>query len=338
MNMRLEIFLVSTIFLTGCTSVEGLRPDIAAKPVPSRLDEIAYINVLRSSLTKAGAAPAATVAPPPKAGADQAATGSPLPELCYTGKGLKPFRPKSSQGYADNANNDERVKGETDSGDVVNCYTFKTVSAGQTGKQEVSNYLYAGFGLTDLYCARFFTVTNASEQNRKFGRNFANGIDVLIGAILTSSGAGDTAIGITNSAFGLVDSTFQAYDSAFLVAPDMSNVRKLVLAAQNEYRQNALKSDEATFPNSFMGARSVVERYAGICSFSGMKELINASLAEKTKQIDKSLDQNADRKQSQETSPAETSGKLPKKPQEKSANQAQTDDEKPLRTFSIPMR
>jgi hypothetical protein len=47
---KLICILLSATSLSACTSIEAVRPDIAAKPIPSRYDEIALINQLGSGL------------------------------------------------------------------------------------------------------------------------------------------------------------------------------------------------------------------------------------------------------------------------------------------------
>lgn len=259
MQWRFLTSVVGALALSGCASVEGFRPDIAAKPVPSRLDEIAYINVLRSAFVVRDQRGAAS-------------NGLPDAQLCFQGTDLTAFKSKSGQGYNDTKYKEEEFEGQK-------CFGYRPNP--QTA--EMRHYLTAGFGLTDLYCQRFFTVANASEQNRKFGRNVASGVDVMVGSILSLSGAGETAVGIANAGFGLLDTTFESYDTAYLVAPDMSNVQKLVLEAQDEYRKTAL--DAKLMVTGYPGARSVIERYATICTFSGMRELVNKSLKDKTDQI-----------------------------------------------------
>lgn len=265
MSLKILISICGGVLLSGCASVEGFRPDIAAKPVPSRLDEIAFINTLRSAFVVR----------------DQdvvASYGLPDLDLCFDGSDLAAFRSKSGQGFNDTKYKEEEFAGKS-------CLGYRPNPL----PPEMRHYLTAGFGLTDLYCQRFFTVANASEQNRKFGRNVASGVDVMVGSILSLSGAGETAVGIANAGFGLLDTTFESYDTAYLVAPDMSNVQKLVLAAQDEYRKTAL--DTALMVKGYPGARSVVERYATICTFSGMRELVNKSLKDKTDQINANTQQ-----------------------------------------------
>ncbi|WP_417622461.1 hypothetical protein [Parasphingorhabdus sp.] len=253
------------IATTACSTLESVRPDIEARPVPSRLDETAYINALRDAFE---------------------VIDSETNELCFDGSGLKPFKDKSAQGYSNTAYNEEKLK-------APRCLKFKQVSEDER-EAKMSQYMLAGFGLTDLYCQRFFTITTASERNRRFGESSANSLDVLVNSVLTLSNAGNTAIGVTNSGFGLIDKTFEGYDAAYMVSPDMANVQKLVYSAQSEYRERALNSKATTFPSGYGGARSIIERYANFCTFNGMKALLNESVKNKIDEIDSSLQQNRD--------------------------------------------
>ncbi|ASK89811.1 hypothetical protein [Sphingorhabdus sp. SMR4y] len=253
------------IIMTACSTLESVRPDIEARPLPSRLDETAYINALRDAFE---------------------VMDSKSNELCFDGAGLKPFKDKSAQGYSSTAYHEEKLR-------VPRCLKFKKVPANEV-ETKMKDYMLAGFGLTDLYCQRFFTITTASERNRRFGESTANSLDVLVNSVLTLSNAGNTAIGITNSGFGLVDKTFEGYDMAYMVSPDIANVQKLVYSAQSEYRERALNPKLTTFPSGYGGARSIIERYANFCTFNGMKALLNESVKNKIDQIDSSLQQNVE--------------------------------------------
>lgn len=244
------------MWLTACASVEAVRPDIAAKPLPSRPDEIALINELRMAYE--------VVDPRSQFG-----------EVCFDGAGLRAFKSKSGQGYQDAPDPENERNG---------CIRFRSVNA-QTGDGDLVRYMSAGFTLTDIYCQRFFAVAAASERNRNFGRTMANGVDTLVGSILTLSGAGRTSIGISNAAFGLIDDGIEAYDTAYLVGPDLAEVRRLVAAAQAQYRMNSLDTESEVFPSTYAGARAVIERYAGLCSYTGMKELVDTSVKDKTDEL-----------------------------------------------------
>lgn len=261
--MRFLLLLGASLNLAACSTVESVRPDIAAKPLPSRLDEIAYINELRAAYEIASDSRAIAAG------------------MCFEGEGIKnlrAFKSASGQGYVD-ARDPENYS-------ISNaCIRFKTLSPTKGQNIEIRNYLSAGFGLTDLYCERFFTVASASQRNRVFGKSFSNGVDSLVGAALSLSGAGSTATGIVNSSFGLLDDTFDAYDTAYMVGAEFSEVRRLVVAAQGEYRRETFATKSARFPLSYSGARSVIERYAAFCSYAGMQELVSKAVNDKSDQL-----------------------------------------------------
>jgi hypothetical protein len=253
-----KFVLAFGLLLSGCTMTEGLRPDIAAKPLPSRLEEIAYINDLRAGLE---------ITKTPTDGKNVA---------CFNGSDLRAFKAKLGQGYRASDDPENFLNG-----DSPQCIAFKSVDTDvNKAKTELTEYLTAGFGLTDLYCKRFFVVASESQQNRMFARNVNNGLDTLINSILTLSSAGDTAIGIVNGGFGLIDGTLEGFDLAYLVGPDMPEVERLVKAEQQVFKQAVFDDDGKRFPPTYSAARGVIESYAGICSFTGMRSLVAKSVSD----------------------------------------------------------
>ncbi len=261
-NMKGMLALVlAATSLSACASVERLRPDIEAKPVPSRLDEIAYINSLRRAYTYKG-----------EAGDDTA--------NCYKGGDLGRFNPELSEGYALHDDEHEQIPNG-------NCVFFRKLSDDKI-RPAILDYLDAGFGLTDIYCQRFFIVASQAAQKRRFERDTGTTVDGLVGAVLGFANASKNALEIVNAGFAAINSTFKNIDEAFLVGPDLGNVRKLVQAAHAEFRSEAFKPEK--MPNTYAGARSVVERYAGLCSFTGMKQLVNVSVQSQTQALTNSAE------------------------------------------------
>lgn len=254
---RTGAIVAAAALMSACTTVEGIRPDIASKPLPSRLDEIAYINTLRGALVKT------------------------TKENCFTGKDLPGFKAKLGQGYRGDPDPENFLVGDI-------CLEFKPIDTATTsGKKEMTEYLHAGFGLTDMYCKRFFVVASEAQQNRQFGRNVNNGVDTLLGSILSLSGAGETAIGVTNGVFGLIDGTLEGFDLAYLVGPDMPEVERLVKAEQAVFRSSVFAEGDKALPKNYAAARATVESYAGNCSFTGMRQLVAKSVADKTEALNK---------------------------------------------------
>lgn len=296
MKSTIKICFVSILFLESCSVGDQFRPDIAAKPNPSRLDEIAYINVLRSAFVKL-----------PQS-VDQTGLSelqkkiNAQPGLCFNGSGLERFKSKLGEGLHNSKGREEFITRKKE--EAEECITYKAYQRPKFEKKsleeeerrkvsEMETYLAAGFGLTDIYCNRFFTTASASAQNRQFFQDLNTGVDALVGSVLNFSGVGRTAIGITNSGFGVIGDGLEAYDAAYLVAPDLAAVQKLVEAAQGEYRAPYFVSDNTIkaniFPRSYPAARAVVERYASLCSFTGMRQLVNRSITDKTSETERKL-------------------------------------------------
>jgi hypothetical protein len=254
--MRRTFILLALCSSSACTSVEALRPDMHARPVPSRLDEIAYINGLRRAYDK-----------------QSGSTSN-----CYKGEKLKEFRPKFVQGYREVDRDAERL-------DTDLCLRF-TPSELPAVKPEgatkpvssqapaIQDYLDNGFGLADLYCSRFMQIAAETRQSRKIQRNTASAVDVLVGIVLTQVAAGAEAIAIANGAFGAIQSTYQNIDDAFVIAPEKESLIRLVQNAQDAFRGQARQKP----PRSFAEGRSFVERYASMCTYDGMRALVTGSV------------------------------------------------------------
>jgi hypothetical protein len=224
-----------------------------ARPLPSRADEIAYINELRKAY--------------------RVDTSADIP--CYTGKDLKPFRPKFVQGYPD-----------WDAGQEVAAYDKQCLRfAADPKPEQMTAYLESGFGLTDLYCQRYFTIATETRQSRRLQRDVVKTGGTLVNAVLTALSAGSNPIGITSSGFSAIDAGYGAVDDAFVVAPTRDDVRKLVLGAQQQFRADVFKADNkgrVQLPKRYQSARATIERYAGLCTFDGMRQLVADAVKEKT--------------------------------------------------------
>ena len=251
--MRRIILLAALLSASACTSFEPLRPDMEARPLPSRADEIAYINELRKAYTLDDA--------------------SRIP--CYAGVKLRSFRPKYVQGYPD-----------YDSEQDVAAYAGKCLRfAKDPGDAAITSYLESGFGLTDLYCQRFFTVATEERQTRQLQRGLFKTGDTLTNAVMAALSASANAIAISSAGFSAIDSGYGNVDDAFVIAPSRDDVRKLVLSAQQKFRADVFKKDDKgqlALPKSYASARATIERYAGICSFDGMRQQVADAVATKT--------------------------------------------------------
>jgi hypothetical protein len=246
---RLFAILAILTSTTACSSIEPLRPDMEARALPSRADEIAYINGLRQ------------------------AYGPTTNDYCYDGKTLPAFRPKFTQGYRE-WDDPQELRGS--------CIGWadppKAANAVQT-------YLENGFGLTDLYCQRYFTIATETRQSRKLQQQTFKAGDALINAVMLALSSPERALGLSHAGFSAIDTTYRNIDEAFVVAPTREDVRDLVHGAQQKFRSEVFAKDSKSMPKSYASARAVIESYAGLCSFDGMRQLVANSVKQTTDKL-----------------------------------------------------
>lgn len=149
-------------------------------------------------------------------------------------------------------------------------------------------YLAAGFALSDIYCDAFFRDADESQRRRRYGRGVTNDVGTAIAAILGLANAGENLVTGVATSFGLADNLWRNYDEAFVVSPSLSNVKTLVKAAQDKFRELTLgKEAEKQLPADYGTAQSVVLRYADFCSTLGMQSLLNISAEQQQRELNK---------------------------------------------------
>jgi len=173
---------------------------------------------------------------------------------------------------------------------AVKTDTTTGLPALRTGKVDTATmrqYLDAGFALSDIYCAHYFRDAEESRRRRQFGRSITNDTGTAISTILSLANAGQNIVGGSAAFFGLADKTWRSYDDAFVVAPDLSQVRELVVNAQDVFRKRTMEdaAGQDAFPTNYAKAQSVIQRYAEICSTLGMRALLNSATADKTLEL-----------------------------------------------------
>lgn len=148
--------------------------------------------------------------------------------------------------------------------------------------EEIGGFVEAGMTLSDYYCDDFFRRANSGARHRRFARNTTNDVGGMIATILGLAKAGSGVTGGAAAGFSFADSGFRNYDESFMVDADLSKMRRMVLAAQDRMR----KEFYTNAPKTMFAAESSIMRYAGLCSFLGMQDLLNESVSEKTASIE----------------------------------------------------
>ncbi|HVF92912.1 MAG TPA: hypothetical protein VM900_01215 [Sphingomonas sp.] len=162
-----------------------------------------------------------------------------------------------------------------DAGDVL----AKTAS-----EQDIRRYLAAGFALSDIYCAQFFIKTDEAYRRRRFGRTLTNDVGTAVATILGLAKAGEGIVTGVAAGVGFADSGWRNYDDSFIISPDLSNVQSLVVAAQDNLRARTLARN-AELPEDYASAQTAILRYANLCSFLGMKALLDQSAGEQRREL-----------------------------------------------------
>ena len=181
--------------------------------------------------------------------------------------------------------------------------------------ETISDFQDSGLTLSDIYCEDFFRQANATARQRQFARGATNDVGGAIQAILGLAKATTGVISGVGAGAAFADSTFRNYDESFMVDADLSRMRRLVNAAQDKMRLDFKSQDKPEAKNSKLtvfAAESRIQRYAGLCTFLGMKNLLDASLADKTERIENDNKQAAAPNQPTGDKKAGTIGTSPK--------------------------
>jgi hypothetical protein len=202
--------------------------------------------------------------------------------------------------------------------------------------KEVKNHLLAGLALSDLYCDTYFRRIARRWNERLFLRNTTNDVGAAISAVLGLAKAGSGITGGVGAAFGLADGAFRNYDNVFVVSPDLPAMQKLVKEHQSDLREAFL----ADAPTDYYSAQSKIIEYASLCSYTGMKGLLNQAVDQtindlrgtegvRTAVVSAATTADAQRRAIAEKRATEAEGELAAVRREKAAQEALKQEKKP---------
>lgn len=179
--------------------------------------------------------------------------------------------------YADSANGLGARSNRTAAGGVrtenlFRCYRFRRDPKGDA----VGHYLGSGFALSDLYCDNFFRRLSMRWSQRRFARDTTNDVGAAVSAVLGLTNVASPITGGIGAGFGLIDGTFRNYDEIFVVSPDLPGLQKLVRAERVKLKKEVAEGN--SYPAQYADAFAVIQRYSGLCSYVGMKALLNESM------------------------------------------------------------
>ncbi|MFS2124313.1 hypothetical protein [Pseudomonas sp. Pseusp97] len=151
-------------------------------------------------------------------------------------------------------------------------------------------FLESGMTYTDLQCSDYFSRIDWTRAQRDYAQKQTTLAGSLTTAMLGLADAGSAATGAVGSAFGFTSSSFDAYNTAFLASTDIGLLQELVASAQVQDKREILKRVTATsgsWPDridSLDLAVSDLNTYISRCTPTGIRNLLKASIQEKTKQ------------------------------------------------------
>lgn len=279
--MKQYMGILCSIALTGCAASNSLRTKLSADSSETKDEKRVLITEMRNAYFGCDNGPSGVIEP---ARDEQAA-----------GRGQRDYQVSSAncQNFALGLAEFKQVK-VTDKKLNDNDPSQKPEKQLQA---RVIRFMDAGTTLSDVYCDEFFRSVNLSARKRQFSKGLTTDTSTLVAGVLNLVKAGSAALTASTVGFNAVNSSFRNYDESFMVDADLAKMRRLVLAAQDSMK---LKFEDDP-PRSIFSAESKVIRYAGLCSFLGMKDLLNDSIAAKTTAIENDRLSKSDQGKKQKT-------------------------------------
>jgi hypothetical protein len=136
-------------------------------------------------------------------------------------------------------------------------------------------YMQSGFSLANLYCSLYFQKLARDQAILEYHRTQISLASGLATGLMGIFQAGSAATGATGAALGFLGASVDNINTSFLLAPKIESLESLVIKAHTAFASNIKPEDYATFPQ----AQTLVNRYAGICTFRGLKDLVDQSVA-----------------------------------------------------------
>lgn len=238
--------IAGVLLLAGCAGVQQRSPTMGADPPLTGGESAALVNELQSVLV-------------------------PIGESC-----LRP-KPQHQDGQTwalfKYSGDDRKYPHQFE------CVTYRTPAG-----TEVKDHVEAGYALADIYCDDFFRRISLHASERRFSRGVVNDVGAAISAALGLAKAGGAVTGGIGAGFGLADGTLRNYDDAFLISADLSTLQARVYSEQDKMRNDW--APRVAKMTRFSEANTAILRYANLCSYTGMRQLVNASLTQATTPAD----------------------------------------------------
>lgn len=136
-------------------------------------------------------------------------------------------------------------------------------------------YVEAAISAETEACSKFFFDSEVAVSHRRFFRSSVINVGGFSTAVLGLAGAPAAVVGGAGALTAATATGVTNYDTAYMVAPDLPEVEKLVVSAQEAMRKELLARDYKNWWQADMARKS----FANICTFNVIRGLVTQSVA-----------------------------------------------------------
>ncbi len=143
-------------------------------------------------------------------------------------------------------------------------------ASSSTDSVALAKWLHSGMALARMYCGAYFEQLSKQESQLTYAKAQTNVVGGLTAATLGIFSAPASTISTVAASFSAIGASLDTYDNNILLGPHVDKFEKLVEKAQDAIFQSSLN---ATY-NDFGTAQNVLVNYVNLCSFRGVKSLV----------------------------------------------------------------
>lgn len=161
--------------------------------------------------------------------------------------------------------------------DAASSFPTLSLAASKPGASAdaINLYMQAGFSLANLYCSLYFRKLARDQALLDYQKTQISLASGLATGLMGIFNAGSAATGATGAALGFLGASVDNINTSFLLAPKIESLESLVIKSHVTFVAGLDPKDYATFPQ----AQTLVNRYAATCTFRGLKDLVDQSVA-----------------------------------------------------------
>lgn len=150
----------------------------------------------------------------------------------------------------------------------------RKASTPKAGSDVIGLYLKTGFALDDMYCAQYFEKLTHDQALLESAKTQTGLVGGLTSAMMGIFNAGSAATGAVGAGFSFLTASMDNINTSFLLTPNIESIHDLVTDTHVTMVQNLPKGGFDNFPD----AHVFLLRYVRVCTFAGVKDLIDRSV------------------------------------------------------------